>query len=286
MANPQLENGHIRIATEIMEQLCKFRIPGEVRQVMDAVVRKTYGWNKKADSISLDQFVELTGLGKSNICRALSKLITHNIIKTDNGSYSLQKDFEAWIPFSVIKVDNPPPVINSDNGVIKSDNESLSKVITEIIKTDNPLHYSNQKTLTKDTTTNTLTKDNGGKPPFDPWACCFTFEHYHNLMGVYPDQIAFLVTAFKKLHSNAPDIDIEKCGGRLAGMWSKKGKDTGYILKVIWDTASVGITGSHLDYISAVLFKGHDGKPRGQRIPGPGGILNAADPAKFRGQNG
>lgn len=141
-----------------MEQLCKFRIPGEVRQVMDAVVRKTYGWNKKADLITLAQFVELTGLDKPNICRALSKLITHNIIKTDNGSYALQKDFEAWIPFGIIKTDNPAPIIKTDNVIIKSDNESLSKAIIPVIKSDNALHI-NQKTLSKDNTKDTISKD-------------------------------------------------------------------------------------------------------------------------------
>ena len=58
MANPQRENGHVDIANEIMDKLCRYRIPGEVRQVMDTVFRKTYGWNKKADRISLSQFCE------------------------------------------------------------------------------------------------------------------------------------------------------------------------------------------------------------------------------------
>src|SRR5271157_3357991 len=106
MANPQAENGHIRVATEIWEFLCRFRIPGEVRQVMDTVIRQTYGWNRKADTIPLERFCELTGMAKPNVCRALSKLITHNIIKSDNGEYSLQKDFDRWQPFGIIKSDN------------------------------------------------------------------------------------------------------------------------------------------------------------------------------------
>jgi len=101
----------------------------------------------------------------------------------------------------------------------------------------------------------------GDKSPFE---CCITFSDYLNLSEVYNDKIAFLVTAFKKLHSSAPDIDLEKCGGRLAGMYGKKGKDTGYILKVIWDTASQSIAGSHLDYIDAVLFK-NGSKPKLQK---------------------
>ena len=66
MRSPQLENGHTRLANEIMEALCRFRIPGVERQVLDAIIRKTYGWHKKKDAISLSQFVEMTGVTKAH----------------------------------------------------------------------------------------------------------------------------------------------------------------------------------------------------------------------------
>ena len=84
MASPQIENGYTPIANEIMDALARTRIPGEVRQVLDYIFRKTYGWNKKEDVIPMSQFVKSTGLKKPNICRALSKLITMCIIKKDN----------------------------------------------------------------------------------------------------------------------------------------------------------------------------------------------------------
>ena len=64
MAEPQKENGYTPIANEIMDALCRIRIPGEERQVLDCIFRKTYGWNKCEDSISLTQFMEMTGLKK------------------------------------------------------------------------------------------------------------------------------------------------------------------------------------------------------------------------------
>ena len=60
MANPQKENGYTAIANEIMEALCRHRIPGEDRQVLDVIFRKTYGFNKIEDYISLSQFVDMT----------------------------------------------------------------------------------------------------------------------------------------------------------------------------------------------------------------------------------
>ena len=105
MSNPQPDK-FFKFSTELFEAMCRFRIPGEVRQVLDTIIRKTYGWHKKDDRISLSQFVEATGLSKSNTARALSKAITHNIIiRSDNNSYSINKDYNTWIPF-IIRSDN------------------------------------------------------------------------------------------------------------------------------------------------------------------------------------
>ena len=109
IANPQAENGYTKIANEIMEALAKIRISGEERQVLDVIIRKTYGYNKKKDWISISQFVLATGLPKSSICRAINKLLTKNIIyKKVNAidkkvndiplSYSFCKDFDKWKP--------------------------------------------------------------------------------------------------------------------------------------------------------------------------------------------
>ena len=133
MASPQLKNGFVRLANEIYEALAKFRIPGEARQVLDFIIRKTYGWNKKEDVIPLSQFVAGTGMKKSNVCRAINHLIHLNlIIKNDNArgtSYRFNKNFDEWKPLSktitkeVIHTPSTP---------------ALSKTITPIIKNDNP----------------------------------------------------------------------------------------------------------------------------------------------------
>jgi phage replication O-like protein O len=104
MASPQLENGYIRIATEILDHLCTIRISGEARQVLDFVIRKTYGFSKKEDRIALSQFVKGTGLKKSTICKAIKKLEVMNLIAiTQKGNeidktYGINKDFDSWRP--------------------------------------------------------------------------------------------------------------------------------------------------------------------------------------------
>ncbi len=128
MDSPQLENGYTKIANEIMDALIKFRIPGEERQCLDFIIRKTYGYNKKEDMISNSQFVAATGIKKGNVSRAIKNLISKNIvIKNDNKripSYRFNKFYKQWKLLSILQ-----PVINMTTTVIKSDNKLLSKVM-------------------------------------------------------------------------------------------------------------------------------------------------------------
>lgn len=111
MISPQKENGYTPIANEIMDALAKIRIPGQARQVLDFILRKTYGWNKKQAIISLSQFVEGTGLSKVSICKGLNKLLEMKIItKLGNAksyftklgndfdvTYGFQKQYKLWL---------------------------------------------------------------------------------------------------------------------------------------------------------------------------------------------
>ena len=126
IANPQKEDGHIDLANEIVEALAKIRISGEEMQCLWVIFRKTYGWHKKEDSISLSQFCEFTTLKKPNVCHVLSKLLSKNIIsivKKDNGisSYGFNKDFDTWKPLP-----KKITLLKNIKGGVKKDNESLS----------------------------------------------------------------------------------------------------------------------------------------------------------------
>jgi phage replication O-like protein O len=125
MANPQTENGYTRIANDILDALCKIRISGEARQVLDTIIRKTYGFGKKEDAVALSQICQMTGLKKPIACRALNKLVEMNLI-TRRGNdvaniYAFNKDFDSWKPLSK-KITLSKKIIN----VIKKDNASLS----------------------------------------------------------------------------------------------------------------------------------------------------------------
>lgn len=100
MENPQSENGHVRIANEIWEALGKYRLSGEEWLVLNCILRKTYGFNKKADIISLSQFCSYTDLPKYAVCRALRKLQVKSIVKTEKvgimTNYIFNKIWSQW----------------------------------------------------------------------------------------------------------------------------------------------------------------------------------------------
>lgn len=104
MASPQIEEGYTKIANEIMEALMKIRIPGEAMQMLLTILRKTYGYNKKEDVISLSQFNLYTGIIKPSIIRGIKQLISMNLIyKKVNGqtaSYCFNKDYSTWKPLA------------------------------------------------------------------------------------------------------------------------------------------------------------------------------------------
>lgn len=104
MAAPQAENGFTRIANDILEALARIRIPGEARQILDVILRKTYGWGKKEDHISLSQFHEATGIKKPSIIRAIKQLLAMKLIIVSEKAnakgqvYAFKKDFDSWQP--------------------------------------------------------------------------------------------------------------------------------------------------------------------------------------------
>ncbi len=102
--SPQIENGFVKIATELYGALAQFRMSGEARQVFDAILLKTYGFNKKEDAIALTQLSDLTGLPTSDVCRALKKLLSIKLIgkKASRGMnvWHVNKHYAEWIPLA------------------------------------------------------------------------------------------------------------------------------------------------------------------------------------------
>lgn len=100
MANVQKEKGYLQIANQLAEAFAFLKLSETEHQILWVVLRKTYGWRKKRDRISITQFMKATGLPERSAIRALGRLLDKNIVvrsgKEYAPQYGLQKDFEAW----------------------------------------------------------------------------------------------------------------------------------------------------------------------------------------------
>lgn len=106
MASPQTQNGYIKIANEIAEILMRVKLTPNQHSILWAIWRKTFGWNKKSDQISLGQFTVLTGIKPPHVSRTLKELEKMNIITVDRISkmkivYGFQKNYEKWLNVTV-----------------------------------------------------------------------------------------------------------------------------------------------------------------------------------------
>ena len=100
VASPQTENGWTKIADEILEALAQAQMSGHEWRLVMGLLRQTYGFKKKADSISFSQWEQMTGLGRRRVGEAIKRLEARKIIVVDRSNrtnlYSFQKDYGKW----------------------------------------------------------------------------------------------------------------------------------------------------------------------------------------------
>jgi phage replication O-like protein O len=120
MANQDIEKDYTKMPNKLLDVLIGTRMRGESVQVLSLIIRKTCGWHKREDAISLSQFVKATGIKKQNVSRALRYLVERNIIiKIDNGrisKYEINRNLR-----------DPKPLSETITDVIEDDKASLSR---------------------------------------------------------------------------------------------------------------------------------------------------------------
>lgn len=96
---PQVEDGYTRIANELLEQIMSAQLTlREVRVVM-AVIRLTYGWNRKQARVTGGLLAKLTGMPSTKASEALASLVDKSVLLRHGGSrspVSLNKHSEQW----------------------------------------------------------------------------------------------------------------------------------------------------------------------------------------------
>ena len=99
----QVENGnYTRIHNEILETLAKTRLSPLEFALLMVIFRKTYGYQKKNDVISISQFCEITGASRTGVIEALNNLVRLKIIYREPIGqmyyYGFNKYYDQWLP--------------------------------------------------------------------------------------------------------------------------------------------------------------------------------------------
>ncbi|MGX5660012.1 replication protein [Castellaniella ginsengisoli] len=99
--SPQLEDGFVRIANELMLAILKAPFTGRQQKVIFAIIQKTYGYGKKVDDVSASQIGALCGLSRTHVTATLNQLFSMKVIHKEPGVYGslvgMNKDYSKWL---------------------------------------------------------------------------------------------------------------------------------------------------------------------------------------------
>ena len=156
-----LDDGFTRIANELLEAVMHAGLSQHQLLVFMAVMRKTYGFNKKSDWVSNEQISELTGILPHKCSAAKSVLVKRGIFIQSGRNIGINNVVSEWetLPESGKKNNVYPKEVNLPESGKKSLPESGNAYYPNQVNTKD--HH------TKDN------KDNINNPPKSPRAVSF-----------------------------------------------------------------------------------------------------------------
>lgn len=156
-----LDDGFTRIANELLEAVMRAGLSQHQLLVFMAVMRKTYGFNKKSDWVSNEQISELTGILPHKCSAAKSVLVKRGILTQTGRVIGINKTVSEWSSLPVKGTEKRPYLKKVTLP------ESGKKSLPE----SGNAYYPNQvNTKDKHTKDN---KDNINNPPKSPRAVSF-----------------------------------------------------------------------------------------------------------------
>ncbi|MRX54807.1 DnaD domain protein [Bacillus idriensis] len=98
MANVQLENGFIRIATELMDEIIRRDFSKRQLAILHFIIRLSYGCQKKDCIVEKLSDFEIAGVYKTDVKKELKFLSESKVIVWDHNQnlFSVNKDYEKW----------------------------------------------------------------------------------------------------------------------------------------------------------------------------------------------
>lgn len=185
-SGPQLEDGFVRIANELFDAVLSKLSSYRHTKIVLAIIRKTYGYGKKEDDITISQLAEITGIHRNNVGTALKELEEMNVIQPVRAGrhglmIGINKHHTGWTSDDV-KARGPgrKTIKLVADGSNQNDCDKQSKQLPEAIKT---IEVSNQNVAHNRQPQKTTPKDNskthGASAPSVP-------EEFAQFWSLYP----------------------------------------------------------------------------------------------------
>lgn len=93
--------GYTQTSNDIQDALCRLSISGATFQILNTIIRQTFGWQKQSDSLTNTRFVEITGLSDRAVRKALDELVNRNVISYVKRGHSkhitINKNTSSWL---------------------------------------------------------------------------------------------------------------------------------------------------------------------------------------------
>ncbi len=99
--SPQLEKGYTRVAHTLLEAVLQYPFTGGELKLVFAVIRSTYGWNRKEAVLYVVELAEMTNLSCRHTKRLLQRLARDQVLRKHPITrmrvvMGLNKHFSTW----------------------------------------------------------------------------------------------------------------------------------------------------------------------------------------------
>ena len=91
-----LDDGYVRLATMILEELAGGDFTRRQYKVILAVIRLTYGWNKSKDRIANSQISEIARLPIKRVSETRVQLFKMNVLSSSGQQIGINKNVSEW----------------------------------------------------------------------------------------------------------------------------------------------------------------------------------------------
>ena len=103
VVNPQAENGHRRINNDVYHALIMYPFTGAELRVVLTTIDRSWGWDQKSATISLNKYMAATNLSRQGVVKAVKSLSQKRVLIVKHGvapkqsEYLFNKHFDTWL---------------------------------------------------------------------------------------------------------------------------------------------------------------------------------------------